>query len=66
MDRYIKGGELGRGKFGRVYSATDSETGKIVAVKTVSIRQAEWQSKCPSLRELSILLGLSDCPYIIK
>ncbi|MFN3360435.1 MAG: serine/threonine protein kinase [Pseudanabaenaceae cyanobacterium] len=57
---------LGEGGFGKTYAGIDRETGRPVAIKTISLRQMQdWQSLDFFQREASILAQL-DHPGIPK
>ena len=62
---YIMGREIGRGKFSKVCQCTNRNSGKIEAVKIITIHNLK-PKECMILREeISILKQVSH-PYVIQ
>ena len=49
MSKFTKGAVLGKGAFGKVFKATSTETGEIVAIKEVNLRDVLPQKNCQVL-----------------
>jgi serine/threonine protein kinase len=66
MENYKKTEVLGEGTYGKVYKAQDIRTNEIVALKKTLLVNEDEGVPATTLREVSILRALSDCPYIVK
>lgn len=63
--RYIKGATLGEGTFGVVYKATDTQTGRVVAIKKIRLGMYKEGVNVTALREIKLLKELRG-PNIIE
>lgn len=66
MDQYEKLEKIGEGTYGKVYKAKDIETGKLVALKKTRLDMEEEGVPSTTLREVSLLLMLSESNHIVK
>ena len=65
MDRYRKEVKIGEGGYGVVHKATNIETGDLVALKKVGIKNFQEGVAVATLREIKLLQEL-DHPHIIS
>lgn len=65
MEGYERTGVLGQGTYGKVYKATNTETGQVVALKKTLLTNEEEGVPPTTLREVSILRSLAS-PYVVK
>ncbi|EOA38894.1 hypothetical protein CARUB_v10011276mg [Capsella rubella] len=63
-DRYLKQEVLGQGTYGVVFKATDTKTGKTVAIKKIRLGKQREGVNITALREIKMLKELKD-PHII-
>jgi len=59
MDRYERGAEIGEGAYGKVYRATHKETGQVVALKKIGVKDHEEGISITTLREIKLLRELN-------
>ena len=65
MDKYASGEKIGEGAYGNVYIATHRESGRVVALKKIGIKNREEGVDVPTLREIKILREVRH-PHIIE
>ncbi|KAJ9530012.1 hypothetical protein QJQ45_023291 [Haematococcus lacustris] len=58
--------KIGEGTYGKVYKAKDLNTGKLVALKKTRLEMEEEGVPSTTLREVSLLLMLSESNHIVK
>lgn len=66
MDQYEKLEKIGEGTYGKVYKAKDINTGDLVALKKTRLDMEEEGVPSTTLREVSLLLMLSESNHIVK
>ena len=64
MNRYKITAQIGDGSFGRVYRATQKESGSVFAIKQIKQKIQSW-TECISLREIQSLRDLNH-PNIVS
>eukprot|EP00048_Salpingoeca_helianthica_P016186 m.230901 g.230901 ORF g.230901 m.230901 type:complete len:294 (+) comp18187_c0_seq1:104-985(+) len=65
VSRFQRVGRLGEGTYGVVYKAQDLETNEFVALKRISLENAEEGIPCTAIREIAILKEISH-PNIVR
>ncbi|CAA7030295.1 unnamed protein product [Microthlaspi erraticum] len=65
VDRYLRRQVLGEGTYGVVYKATDTKTGKTVAVKKIRLGNQKEGVNFTALREIKLLKELNH-PHIVE
>ncbi|CAA0319934.1 unnamed protein product [Arabidopsis thaliana] len=65
VDRYLRRQILGEGTYGVVYKATDTKTGKTVAVKKIRLGNQKEGVNFTALREIKLLKELNH-PHIVE
>lgn len=62
---YERGKKIGEGTYSNVYTARNSQTGQLVALKEIFLNKEEG-APCTALREIAFLKQLHSQPHIIK
>ncbi|KMT04645.1 hypothetical protein BVRB_8g182980 [Beta vulgaris subsp. vulgaris] len=65
MEKYRAIKEVGEGTFGSVWSAINTQTGEVVAIKKMKKKYDSWE-ECKYLREIKPLLKMNTHPNIVK
>lgn len=66
-ERYAKMAEIGGGAFGRVWTARDTATGEVVAIKEIQLEDAEWADTIvEEVRREVAVLAQCAAPSIIR
>ncbi|XP_050218773.1 cell division control protein 2 homolog C-like [Mercurialis annua] len=66
MEKYEKLEKVGEGTYGKVYKAKDKTTGQLVALKKTRLEMDEEGIPPTALREVSLLLMLSQSLYVVR
>ncbi|KAK7481800.1 hypothetical protein BaRGS_00026947 [Batillaria attramentaria] len=66
MDQYNILGRIGEGAHGIVLKAKHIESGEVVALKKVSLRNPEEGIPNTALREIKALQQIEDNPYVVR
>lgn len=64
-DRYVRLEKVGEGSYGVVYKCLDKETGRIVAMKRISLKLRDEGVPATAVREVSLLRELNH-PYVVR
>ena len=64
--RWQLGPCLGKGAFAEVYQGIDTETGKFIAVKQVTLKNEASAAAKALRREIDLLCGLPDFKHVVK
>lgn len=65
MGKYKKLERIGKGTYGKVYKAVNTETGQIVAIKKIILKKPEDGYPATALREITLLSRI-DHPCVIQ
>ncbi|EAN84916.1 putative protein kinase [Trypanosoma cruzi] len=64
-ERYFRQEKVGEGSYGVVYKCLDRQTGRIVAVKRISLKLKDEGVPATAVREVSLLRELNH-PYVVQ
>ena len=53
--RWFMGNEIGKGQFGKVFTALDSKNGKIIAVKKINLLSKRKEEKAKQINDLDVI-----------
>lgn len=63
--KYKKMEKIGEGTYGEVFKASCKTSGELVALKRIKTSEDEEGIPPTALREISLLLDLTDCPNVV-